>query len=100
MNELNIIFLGKTLQNPFQKDIKLVNKWRHKGKRHGGEILVSKPNFKSLTVFNENFVAIELKPMKTVLKMPFVIGQVVLDESKLSLYKCIYEWAIPFFGRP
>lgn len=56
------------------------------------------PNFKSLSILSETFVAIEMKALSTTFNMPRQIGFCVLDESKLSLYNFVYDWVLPKIG--
>lgn len=93
---LNNSIFGKTIENKRkQVDIKLVTKWTDTNnvtkKQLSAEKLICKPNLKCVTVFSENFVAIQLKPEKIVLDKPIYIGFTVLEYAKSHLYKYHYS---------
>ncbi|KAJ8912082.1 hypothetical protein NQ315_000588 [Exocentrus adspersus] len=57
-NLMNNAVFGKTMEDIRKHStVKLVNKWSG---RYGAEALISKPEFKAATIFNENLAAIEL----------------------------------------
>lgn len=93
---LNNAIFGKTIENKRkQADVKLVTKWtdtRNKTNKHlGAEKLICKPNLKSISIFSENFVAVELYREKVVLDRPIYIGFTVLEYSKQHLYQFHYD---------
>lgn len=93
--QVNSIY-GKTIQNKRnQVDVKLVNVWRDVSNKTnkicGAEKYISAPNFKSLSVFSENLVAIQMQQSKLVLDMPIYIGFTVLELAKKHLYQFHYS---------
>lgn len=93
--QVNSIY-GKTIQNKRnQVDVKLVNVWKDiwnkTNKLCGAEKYISAPNFKSLSVFSENLVAIQMQISKLVLDMPIYIGFTVLELAKCHLYHFHYS---------
>ena len=60
-------------------DVRLVNN-RKKAQR-----LVVKPNFKHLTIFVENLIAIHMKRTKLVFDKPVYCGMSILDISKTDI---------------
>lgn len=93
---LNNAIFGKTIENRRkQVDIRLVTSWRdtcNKTNRLvGAENLICKPNFKSISIFSENFVAIQLAKEKILLDRPIYIGFSVLEYAKQHLYQFHYN---------
>lgn len=91
----NCIF-GKTIENKRnQIDVKLVNVWKDVSNRTnkicGAEKYISAPNFKNLSIFSENLVAIQLQQSKIILDRPIYIGFTVLELAKTHLYKFHYS---------
>lgn len=91
----NCIF-GKTIENKRnQIDVKLVNVWRDTTNRtnkiNGAEKYISAPNFRNLSIFAEDLVAIQLQQTKIILDRPIYIGFTVLELAKTHLYKFHYS---------
>lgn len=92
---VNAVF-GKTCENIRKhRDIHLVRSW-HGTK--GARKLVVKPNFKKITIFSENLVAIELKKTEILYDKVLYVGQTVLDLSKKHFYDIYYNKLKPGFG--
>lgn len=92
---INAIF-GKTMENlRLRANIKLVSKW---GGRCGARMLIARPNFKRFRIFDENLAAIELKNTYIKMNKPIIIGMCVLDISKLTMYKFLYEFLKPKYN--
>uniref|UniRef100_A0A1B6JA38 DNA-directed DNA polymerase n=3 Tax=Homalodisca liturata TaxID=320908 RepID=A0A1B6JA38_9HEMI len=83
---MNNSVFGKTMENMRNRvDIrlgtksKLVERW------------VSKPNFKSRTIFTENLVAVHFSKKKLLLNKPIYVGMSILDISKTLMYDFHYN---------
>lgn len=91
----NAIF-GKTIENRRkQVDVKLVTNWRDNSnvtnKHVGAEKIISRPNLKSVSIFTENFVAIQLSLEKIILDRPIYVGFSVLEYAKQHMYRFHYN---------
>ena len=100
-------------QNDFEKDFfKLMNssvfgKMMENIRKHRNIKLVTnreaylktamKPNFKSGVLFGENLMGCEMDKIKVVMKKPIYLGQVILDLSKIVMYKFHYDYMKPKF---
>lgn len=92
---INSMF-GKTMENLRARcDIQLVSRWDGK---FGARMLIAKPNFKRHRIFDENLVAIELEKTNICMNKPIIVGMTVLDISKVSMYKCLYEYLKPMYN--
>ncbi|XP_051171108.1 uncharacterized protein LOC127287984 [Leptopilina boulardi] len=84
---MNNAVYGKTMENVRKHvDVKLVTKWEG---RYGAEALISKPNFHTRAIFNDNLIAVELTKTEVFMNKPIYIGLSVLDISKtlILVYK-------------
>ncbi|KAJ8914863.1 hypothetical protein NQ315_014876 [Exocentrus adspersus] len=92
---MNNAVFGKTMENIRRHSIvKLVNKWSG---RYGAEALISKPEFKAATIFNENLVAIELRKCEIYFCKPIYVGMCILDLAKTTIYDFHYGYMKPEF---
>lgn len=99
---LNNSIFGKTLENVEKRvNVKLVSKWNdntNKTKRfHTADQLIAKPNFHSVSIFSENFVAIQMKPDSIILDKPIYIGFSVLELSKSHMFDFHYSVMKPHY---
>ncbi|XP_050506238.1 uncharacterized protein LOC126884351 [Diabrotica virgifera virgifera] len=89
---VNAIF-GKSLEAvDKRKDIRLLSQWENSRGRLGAKSLIAKPEFNSLSVFNENLVAIHLNETKIIYDKPLYIGFSILDISKTFIYDFFYGY--------
>lgn len=61
-------------------------------------MLVTRPNFKRHTIFDENLVAIELNKTSILMDKPIAIGLAILDISKTVMYDFHYNFIKPKYG--
>ena len=53
---------------------------------------IMKPNFKSGVLFGENLMGCEMGKIKVIMKKSVYLGQVILDLSKIIMYKFHYDY--------
>lgn len=61
-------------------------------------MLISRPSFKRLTIFDGELVAIELKQTHVKMDKPIAVGMCVLDISKITMYSFLYDYLKPKYG--
>jgi hypothetical protein len=90
---MNNSVFGKTMENVRNRvDIRIVNdekKWNKLSKKH---------NFKSVTIFSENLVAVHMRRTSVRLKKPTYLGMSILDISKTLMYDFHYNYIKPKYG--
>lgn len=85
---LNNSVYGKTLQNQRKhREVKLVTKWTG---RYGAKNYIASHLFKSVNIFNDNFVAIEMNKSSITLNKPLYVGCAILEISKHMMYNFHY----------
>lgn len=90
---------GKTMENVEKRvDIKLVSQWEPQTNHNCAEKLIAKPQFKDLTIFSENLVAIQLNKVSILYNKPIYVGFSILDISKVVMYNFYYEYLKPKYG--
>lgn len=100
---LNNSIFGKTIENKRkQVNVKLVSHWEDNNnvtkKRLGARKLIAKPNLKSVSVFSENLLAIQLNLEKIALDRPIYVGFTVLEYAKQHLYQFHYNFIKQKYG--
>lgn len=96
---LNNCIYGKCVQrSEHYKTVHLVTQWEAKGKKICAKKLINKPNFHSISVFDEEFCAVEMSPLKVKMDKPSYAGFAILELSKYKMYDFFYEYLKPKFG--
>nr|WP_253308703.1 DNA polymerase [Rickettsia endosymbiont of Ceutorhynchus assimilis] len=87
---MNNAVFGKTMENIRKRvNVRLLTKWSG---RYGAEAYISKPEFKTSTIFNENLVAVVLRKLEIYLNKPIYVGQAILDLAKTTIYDFHYGY--------
>ena len=90
---MNNSVFGKTMENIRKhRNMKLVTT----EEKYLGTVM--KPNFKSGVLFGENLMGCEMGKIKVVMSKPVYLSQVILDLSKIVMYKFHYDYMIPKYG--
>jgi hypothetical protein len=90
---MNNSVFGKTMENIRNRvDIQLVTTEK-KAKK-----LISKPNYKSRTIFSENLVAVHMEKTKLTHDKPIYLGMSILDLSKNLMYDFHYDYVKTKWG--
>ena len=91
---MNNSVFGKTMENIRNRVVvRLVNN-QNKAKK-----LISKPNFRHCTIFDENLIAILMKRTKLTFDKPVYCGMVILDLSKTLMYDFHYGYILPKYEK-
>lgn len=86
---LNNSAFGKMMEN--QRGRVEIHLRRSYDKRYGVKKLISRPNFKRITIFDENLVAVHMHPTKIVMNKPITVGMSILELSKVVMYTFHYD---------
>ena len=90
---MNNSVYGKTMESVRRRvDIQLVNSEKKANK------LVASPLFTSFKIFDENLVGVQRKKASVTLNKPLYVGFVVLELSKLHMYKFHYDYMKCTYG--
>ena len=90
---MNNYFFGKTIENVRNhRGIKLVTSNKRR-KRLGSE-----PNYHSYKNVSDHLMAIEMKKTRVKMNKPLYLGMLILDISKILMYKFWYNYIIPKYG--
>ena len=90
---MNNSVFGKNMENIRNRvDVKLVNT-EEKFKK-----LVSKPNFKSRKIFNENLISVHMKKTNLTMNKPVYLGMCILELSKIIMFDFHYNYIKPKYG--
>ena len=96
---MNNVIFGKSVEaKENHKVVHLVTQWKASGKKISAEKLIAKPTFQSISVFDDEFAAIEMMPVKVKLNRPTYVGFTVLENSKHIMYEFMYSYLLPKFG--
>ena len=86
---MNNAVFGKMIENVRKyRGIKLVTK-------EGRKKLVSQPNYVSCNALSDELLAIEMKKTKISMNKPILVGQTILDKSKIIMYKFLNDYIKP-----
>ena len=91
---MNNSVFGKTMENIRNRvNVKLVNTGEQFKK------LVSKPNYESRKIFNENLVSVHMKKTSLTMNKPVYLGMSILDLSKTVMFDFHYNYIKPKYGK-
>jgi len=96
---MNNAIYGKSVEaKENHRVVHLVTEWRADGRKLCAEKLIARPNFQSISIFEDEFCAIEMTPLKLKIDRPTYTGFAVLEHSKYHMYEFLYSYLIPKFG--
>ena len=90
---MNNSVFGKTMENIRKhRDIKLVTTDKKRSK------LVSEPNYYTINIISEDLSIIEMKKAKVKMNKPIYLGLLILEISKILMYKFWYNYMKPKYA--
>ncbi|XP_055384556.1 uncharacterized protein LOC129614163 [Condylostylus longicornis] len=96
---MNNTVYGKTMENvDKRKIVKISNSWEGKRKHPGARQLIMRPNFHSISIFNEDLSTIQLNKVEVVYDKPIYLGFTVLKLSKYHMYNFHYNYMKSKYG--
>ena len=91
---MNNSVFGKAMENIRNRfDVRLVNEQKKPKK------LISKPNFRHCTIFDENLVVIHMTKTKLTFNKPVYCGMAILDISKTLIYDFHFNYILTKCGK-
>ena len=84
---MNHSVFGKMIEKLI--DIKLIVTEQRRKK------LVSEPNYTPCTAFSDDLMAAEMRKIRIYMNKPIIVGQTILDKSKMLMYEFYYEYLKP-----
>lgn len=92
---INAIY-GKTMENVRSRsEIHLKSSWSG---RYGARKLISLPNYKRYTIFDEELIAVHMNKTYALMNKPIAIGMSILDISKVLMYDYFYNYIQKKYG--
>lgn len=93
---MNNSIFGKCCQNVRRyRDVRIINKFEG---RYGARALISKPNFHSATIIDDEFTIIEMEKTSLMFNKPIYVGFSILDLSKTVMYDFFFNYIKKTFG--
>ena len=91
---MNNAIFGKSMENVLNKNnVKLINNDPEKLLK-----LIKEPNFEHIHKISDKQVLVQSKPVKTKFNKPIYLGSVILETSKLHMYKFWYDYLKVKYG--
>ena len=85
---MNNAIFGKSMENVLNKsNVKLINNDPEKLLKS-----IKEPNFEQIHKISDKQVLVQLKPIKTKFNKPIYLGSIILETSKLHMYKFWYNY--------
>ncbi|XP_072931917.1 uncharacterized protein [Epargyreus clarus] len=95
---MNNSVFGKTMENIEKRvNVKLLTHWENRGKILGVNDYIARPDFKNLSIFTSDLVAVQMLKCKLNYNKPIYLGFCILDISKTLMYEFHYNYMIPKF---
>jgi hypothetical protein len=80
---MNNSVFGKTMESVDKRvNVKLVTSWHSNGRRPEAENFIARLNFKNCSIFNKNFVAIQMNKEYVLYDKSLYVGFTILDLSE------------------
>ena len=91
---MNNTIFGKSMENVLNKsNVKLINNDPEKLLK-----LIKEPNFEHIHKISDKQVLVQSKPVKTKFNRPIYLGSVIIETSKLHMYKFWYDYLKVKYG--
>ena len=91
---MNNAIFGKSMENVLNRsNVKLINNDPEKLLK-----LIKEPNFEQFHKISDKQILVQSKPVKTKFNKPIYMGAVILETSKLHMYKFWYDYLKVKYG--